>query len=224
MKTVNSILALIYREYKIAFNSFYDILSILLFFILAMLIFVFSVGSEKQIFNQIGVGVIWTLILLSNNLVLNKFYEDDFNNNNLILFHINGLSYELIVLIKLIVSWVFIQLPFFLIIPIAIILLDLTIPNSNLIFTSFLIGSPIITSITAMAASMNLLNNKSFALGSLIIMFLSIPVIIFSVGLINSTAGNINNMINILLGILLIFLAITPWVSAACIKLAIKNR
>ena len=55
-------------------------------------------------------------------------------------------------------------------------------------------------------------------------MFLSIPVIIFSVGLINSTSDNINNMINILVGILLIFLAITPWVAAACIKLAIKNK
>ena len=104
------------------------------------------------------------------------------------------------------------------------ILLDLTITNSNLIFISFLIGSPILTSITSIAASMNLLNNKSFALGSLIIMFLSIPIIIFSVGLINAPTDNVNNIINILIGILLIFLAITPWISAACIKLAIKNK
>ena len=224
MKEINSVLALIYREYKIAFNSFYDILSILLFFTLSVLIFVFSIGSDKQIFNQIGVGVIWSLILLSNNLALSRFYEDDFNNNNMILFHISGLSYELIVLIKLILNWIFIQLPFFLIIPIAMILLDLTITNSNLIFISFLIGSPILTSITSIAASMNLLNNKSFALGSLIIMFLSIPIIIFSVGLINAPTDNVNNIINILIGILLIFLAITPWISAACIKLAIKNK
>jgi len=54
-------------------------------------------------------------------------------------------------------------------------------------------------------------------------MLFSIPVIIFSVGLVNSS-DNFTALFNILLGILLIFMAITPWVSGMCIKLALENK
>jgi len=71
---------------------------------------------------------------------------------------------------------------------------------------------------------MNLLNNRNIALGSSIIMIFSIPVIIFSVSTINSSLELIKPQMNILLGILFLFLAITPWVSAFCIKMAIRNK
>ena len=77
------------------------------------MIFVFSIGANNNIFNQIGIGIIWTLILLTNNLTLRKFYQDDFNDGNLVIFHLSGLSYELIVLIKLIVNATIMRLPLF---------------------------------------------------------------------------------------------------------------
>ena len=224
MHSINSILALFYRELKITYRNFSDILSILMFFLLGILIFVFSIGPKTEIFNEIGIGVIWTLILLSNNLSLRKFYQDDFNDGSIILLHMGGLSYELIVLIKIIIIWTFLQLPFFIIIPLAAILLNIELPNINLILISFLIGSPILTSIASISGSMNLLNKRNFAIGSVIIMILSIPIIIFSVGIINAAEEIVMAQLRILTGILLFFLAVTPWVSAACIKLAIQNK
>ena len=224
MHSINSILALFYRELKITYRNFSDILSILMFFLLGILIFVFSIGPKTEIFNEIGIGVIWTLILLSNNLSLRKFYQDDFNDGSIILLHMSGLSYELIVLIKIIIIWTFLQLPFFIVIPLAAILLNIELPNINLILISFLIGSPILTSIASISGSMNLLNKRNFAIGSVIIMILSIPIIIFSVGIINAAEEIVMAQLRILTGILLFFLAVTPWVSAACIKLAIQNK
>ncbi len=224
MHSINSILALFYRELKITYRNFSDILSILMFFLLGILIFVFSIGPKTEIFNEIGIGVIWTLILLSNNLSLRKFYQNDFNDGSIILLHMSGLSYELIVLIKIIIIWTFLQLPFFIIIPLAAILLNIELPNINLILISFLIGSPILTSIASISGSMNLLNKRNFAIGSVIIMILSIPIIIFSVGIINAAEEIVMAQLRILTGILLFFLAVTPWVSAACIKLAIQNK
>ena len=224
MHSVNSILALFYRELKISYRNFSDILSILMFFLLGILIFVFSIGPNTEMFNEIGIGVIWTLILLSNNLSLRKFYQNDFNDGSIILLHMSGLSYELIVLIKIMIIWIFLQLPFFIIIPLAAILLNIELPNVNLILISFLIGSPILTSIASISGSMNLLNQRNFAIGSVIIMILSIPIIIFSVGIINASEEIVMAQLRILTGILLFFLAVTPWVSAACIKLAIQNK
>jgi heme exporter protein B len=224
MKTINSIIAISQRELRITYRNFSDILSIFLFFLMGLMIFVFSIGANNDIFNQIGIGIIWTLILLTNNLTLRKFYQDDFNDGSLIIFHLSGLSYELIVLIKIIVNWLVVQVPFFILIPISGFLLNIELFNIKIIFISFLLGSPIITCISSISGSMNLLNKKNFAIGSLIIMILSIPVIIFSVGLSNASEELIGAQINILMGIMFLFLAITPWVCSTCIKLAIQER
>ena len=224
MKTINAIIAVFQREFRISYRNFSDILSIFLFFLIGIMIFVFSVGANNDIFNQIGIGIIWTLILLTNNLTLRKFYQDDFNDGSLVIFHLSGLSYELIVLIKIVVNWLIIQIPFFILIPISGFLLNIEIFNIKIIFISFLLGSPIITCITSISGAMNLLNKKNFAIGSLIIMILSIPVVIFSVGLINTAEELIRAQINILMGIMFLFLAITPWVCSICIKLAIQEK
>ena len=55
-------------------------------------------------------------------------------------------------------------------------------------------------------------------------MFLSIPLIIFSTSIINASPELIKPQLGILAGILLLFLALTPWVSAGCIKIALKNN
>ena len=110
-------IALLFREFKINLRNFSEILSIILFFLLSVLIFVFSVGTDKIIFEQIGIGIVWALLLLSNTLALRKFFQNDFDDNSIIIFHISGLSYEIIVLIKIISIWLCIQIPFLFIIP-----------------------------------------------------------------------------------------------------------
>tara|TARA_B100000965_G_scaffold270826_1_gene229062 strand:+ start:592 stop:1266 length:675 start_codon:yes stop_codon:yes gene_type:complete len=223
MKIINSIFAIFYREYKITFRNIYDVLTILIFFILGILIFVFSIGPNKEIFNNISIGIIWTLLLLSTNLSIDKFYKNDFKDGNIILYNMSGLSFELIVLIKIISMWLFFQLPFIIIIPLGSLILNI---DSNKIFSSlcvFLLSSPILTMLASISGSLNLLNTRNFAISSIIVMILSIPLIIFSVSLINSPEELFKPQINILISILLIFLAITPWVSAASIKLSIRN-
>ena len=224
INNINSIVALTRREFTIMYKSFYDVLSIMLFFLLGILIFIFSIGSEKEIFNQISIGVIWTLILLSNTLSLRKFFQNDFDDNNIILLHMSGLSYELIVLIKILIVWFCLQIPFLVIIAIGSILLDVDYSYIKFIFLSFLIGSPVITCISAISGSMNLLNKQNFAIGSLIIMILSIPVIIFSVSLSNTSVENFRPQVNILIGILFFFLSITPWICSICLKLGLENK
>ena len=77
--------------------------------------------------------------------------------------------------------------------------------------------------LASISGSMNLLNNKNFAIGSIVVMIFSIPLIVFSVGIINAPTELIKPQLYILVGILLLFLALTPWISAGCIKVALKN-
>ena len=212
-----------FREYKLNLSGFHDILTNILFFFISIFIFIFSFGPEKETLSILGIGILWSLLLLSSTLSLRKFYQEDFDNGNLILMHLNGFSYELISILKTISHFIFVQIPFLISIPIASLLLDITYDKLVLLLISFLIGSLILSCLGSISASMNLLNNRNYLLGSVIVIIFSVPAVIFSVGLINSNE-NYDSLINILFGILLIVFAINPWASGACLKLALQNN
>ena len=219
---VKKILNFYYREYKINLSGFQDILTNITFFFISIFIFIFSVGPEKETLSIFGISILWTLLLLSSTLSLRKFYQDDFENGNLIILHLNGFSLELIVILKTFSHFIFVQIPFLFSIPIASILLNIRNEQMYELITSFFIGSIILSCLGSISSSMNLLNQRNYLLGSVIVMIFSIPVIIFSVGIIN-TQENFNSLISILISILMISFAINPWASGACLKLAVQN-
>ena len=223
MKFLNKIIYFYYREYKLNLSGFQDILTNIIFFFISILIFIFSIGPNKEIISQVGIGIVWTLLLLSSTLSLRKFYQDDFENGNLIIIHLNGLSFGFIAILKTLSHFFFVQIPFLLSIPIACVLLNIS--NDKLIYlsASFGIGSLILSCLGSISSSMNLMNQRNFLLGSVIVMIFSVPVIIFSVGIINMEE-NFNSLISILFGILLIVFAINPWASGLCLKLSLENN
>ncbi len=223
MNFLRKIISFFYREYKINLSGFQDILTNITFFFISIFIFIFSIGPDTKSLSFFGIGILWTLLLLSSTLSLRKFYQDDFENGNIIILHLNGLSYELIVLLKTISHFIFVQIPFLISIPVASILLNLSLDKIYGLLLSFLIGSLILSGLGSISSSMNLLNTRNYLLGSVIVMVFSIPVIIFSVGIINADS-NFNSLVSILTGILLIILAINPWASGACIKIAVQNN
>ena len=222
MQFFNKIIFFYYREYKLNLTGFQDILTNIIFFFLSIFIFIFSIGPDKETISNIGVSIVWTLLLLSSTLSLRKFYQDDFESGNLLILHLNGFSFGFIVILKTLSHFFFVQVPFLISLPIASILLN--IANDNLIYllSSFVIGSLILSCLGSISSSMNLMNQKNFLLGSVIVMILSIPVIIFSVGIVNFEE-NFNSIINILFGILLIVFAINPWAGGLCLKISLEN-
>ena len=222
MKFLNKIIFFFYREYKLNLSGFQDILTNIIFFFVSILIFIFSIGPDKEVISLIGVGIVWTLLLLSSTLSLRKFYQDDYENGNLLIIHLNGFSFGFIAILKTFSHFLFVQVPFLLSIPIACILLN--IGNEKLIYliVSFSIGSLTLSCLGSISSSMNLMNQRNFLLGSVIVMIFSVPIIIFSVGIIN-VEGNFNSLMNILFGILLIVFAINPWASGLCLKLSLEN-
>ena len=223
MKFLTKVIFFYYREYKLNISGVQDILTNIIFFFISIFIFIFSIGPDKQTISIIGVGILWTLLLLSSTLSLRKFYQDDFENGNLIIMHLNGFSFGFIAILKTFSHFIFVQIPFLLSIPIACILLNIANDKLFYLFASFGIGSLILSCLGSISSSMNLMNQRNFLLGSVIVMIFSVPIIIFSVGIINMEE-NFNSLINILFGILLIVFAINPWASGFCLKLSIENN
>ena len=211
------------RELKLFYSNIVDLFSNILFFFLSIFVFIFALGTDEQLLKTIGVGVIWSLLLLSSTLSLRKFYEEDFKIEILPVIHMSGMSYELIVLLKILSHFIFVQIPFLVSLPIISIFFNLPASDVYNLILTFIIGSLILSCLGFISAAMNLLNKTNFSIGSVIVLLFSIPLIIFSVG-INNADSDFNSLINLLIGIALIFLGIAPWSSAACIKLALKNK
>ena len=222
MKFLNKISSFYYREYKLNLSGFQDILTNIIFFFVSIFIFIFSIGPEKETISIIGTGIIWTLLLLSSTLSLRKFYQDDFDNGNLLIMHLNGFSFGFIAILKTFSHFIFVQLPFLFSIPIASILLNIRNDKFIYLFASFALGSLILSCLGSISSSMNLMNQRNFLLGSVIVMVFSVPIIIFSVGIIN-IEESFNSLISVLFAILLIVFAINPWASGLCLKLSLEN-
>ena len=223
MIILNKIITFYYREYRLNLSGFQDIFTNIIFFFVSIFIFIFSIGPDKETISSIGIGIVWTLLLLSSTLSLRKFYQDDFENGNLLIMHLIGLSFGFIAILKTFSHFIFIQLPFLLSLPIACILLNIADDKLIYLFSSFVIGSFILSCLGSISSSMNLMNQRNFLLGSVIVMIFSVPIIIFSVGIVN-LEENFNSLISILFGILLIVFAINPWASGLCLKLALENN
>ena len=222
MIILNKIISFYYREYKLNLSGFQDILTNIVFFFVSFFIFIFSIGPDKETISIIGIGIVWTLLLLSSTLSLRKFYQDDFENGNLLIMHLNGFSFGFIAILKTFSHFIFVQVPFLLSIPIACILLNIANDKLFYLLTSFGIASLTLSCLGSISSSMNLMNQRNFLLGSVIVMIFSVPIIIFSVSIINMEE-NFNSLINILFGILLIVFAINPWASGLCLKLSLEN-
>ena len=223
MKFIKKIFSFFYREYKLNLSGFQDILTNITFFFISIFIFIFSIGPEKETLSSISIGILWTLLLLSSTLSLRKFYQEDFENGSLLLLHLNGFSLELIAILKTISHFIFVQIPFLISIPVACILLNVSYEKIYILLLSFFLGSLILSCLGSMSSAMNLLNKRNYLLGSVIVMVFSIPVIVFSIGIINADE-NFNSLINILFGILLIIFSINPWTSSICLKIALQNN
>ena len=223
MKFLNKIIFFYYREYKLNMSGVQDILTNIIFFFVSIFIFIFSIGPDKETISLIGVGIVWTLLLLSSTLSLSKFYQDDFENGNLLIIHLNGLSFGFIAILKTFSHFLFVQIPFLLSIPIACVLLNIANDKLFYLLASFGIASLTLSCLGSISSSMNLMNQRNFLLGSVIVMIFSVPIIIFSVSIINMEE-NFNSLINILFGILLIVFAINPWASGLCLKLSLENN
>ena len=112
MNFLNKIIFFYYREYKLNMSGVKDILTNIIFFFVSIFIFILYIGQDKQTISIIGVGILWTLLLLSSTLSLRKFYQDDFENGNLLIIHLNGFSFGLIAILKTFSHFLFVQVPF----------------------------------------------------------------------------------------------------------------
>ncbi|MCR9255568.1 MAG: heme exporter protein CcmB [Alphaproteobacteria bacterium] len=221
---MNTLLGVLARDLKLAIRQIGDATTVLVFFTIAVALFPFGLGPDPVLLKKIAPGILWVTALLAALLSLDRLFEADHADGTLEQLALSPAPLEAIVAVKALAHWLTTGLPLALMAPLLGILLGLTGEGSLELVLSLLIGTPTISLIGAVGAAVTLGARRSGVLVALLILPLTIPVLIFGVGAVDAaiTALDVAPHLAFLGALLAGSLALTPWASAAALRLALR--
>ena len=224
IKSVQVFAALVQRELLIAIRYGADSAMISLFFVLVVILFPLSVGPNPEILMRISAGIIWVAALLSVMLSMDRLFESDYEDGCLDLLIITPLPLELIVLAKTFAHWITTGLPLIVISPLLGLFLNMSVSGYGILLIALTLGTPTLSLIGSIGASLILGARRSGVLLSLLILPLFIPVLIFGVSAVDGVMVNLSSKPQLLFlsGLFLASLVLCPWASAAALRQAVE--
>lgn len=213
-------LSIIARDLRLSLRHGSATTMVLGFFIMVVTMFPFAIGPEQNILERISVGVIWVAALLSCLLSLDRMFQSDYEDGSLDQFILSPLPLEMVVLAKAVAHWLTTSLPLIVITPILGIMMNLPNQGFGPLILTMVIGTPALSFIGAIGASLTVTLRRGGVLLSLLILPLYIPVLIFGVLAVKASIGGYpaQEHLMLLLGFTLFSAAIAPWASAAAIR------
>ena len=211
------------RDIKIGWQGGSTSSMVVAFFIIVVTLFPLGVGPEQSVLARIAVGVIWVAALLACLLSLDRIFQADYEDGTLDQYALSRLPLELIVIGKSLAHWLTTSLPLILITPVLAVLLNMNDAALLPLIYAMLIGTPALSLIGTIGASLTVSLKRGGVLLSLLILPLYVPVLIFGVMAVDAGISSIGSNASLLFlaAVTLFSLAITPWVSAAAVRLAL---
>ena len=213
------------RDFLINFRSLIDLVSIISFMFLIIILFILGVGPFKEKLEIIGNAIIWVGLILSIIPSLEKTLQKDFENGWFDQLATSSIPLEIVLLSRSISYWLIVMIPFLFAAPLFIILLNIELKAVPWLLLTMTIGSLAISLIGLNGASLILGAKRGNILLPILIIPLVIPILIFGVGVneaIKMEANPISNLL-LLVAFTLIYLVISPFISALLIRIAIAR-
>lgn len=213
-----------YRDLQIASRQGSSTISVAIFFILSVTLFPLSIGSDLEVLSKIATGILWTAAILSNVISLDRIFQNDFEDGNLDILTFTNLPLELTTLAKALSHWLSTGLFLVILSPLLGILLNLPQKGYLALFFAMLLGTPTLSLIGMIGASLTVSVRRGGVLLSLLVLPLYIPVLIFGVDAVGTIIqGASANSQFFLLGALLLFaLVLAPVASAAALRINLE--
>ena len=176
LKTMNAMLA---RDLRLAMRQRGDSLIAVGFFAIAAVLFPFGVGPEAAILARIAGGVLWVTALLAALLSLEGMFAADFEDGTLDQLLLCGEPLPLVVLAKVVAHWATTGIPLIVVAPLLAPTLHLPPEGYAPLIAALLLGTPTLSLLGAVGASLVLGARRGGVLLSLLVLPLYVPVLIF---------------------------------------------
>ena len=222
---MSTFIEVVRRDLRLSLRQGMDSLMVVMFFVIAVVLFPFGVGPEPVILARISAGVIWVSALLASMLSLERLFQADFEDGSLELLIMQPLALELTVAAKVTAHWLTTGLPLIIAAPLLAVLMNMDADGFGVLVLALSLGTPALSLIGAIGAALILGARRGGVLLSLLILPLYIPVLIFGVSGVDAALNDLTwrpHML-ILSGLLVGVLPLSLWAAAAGLRQALRS-
>jgi heme exporter protein B len=212
--------SLLMRDLKLAARSGGGAALALAFFALMATLVPLGIGADLRLLARVAAGVLWVGAVLAALLSLDRLYQGDFDDGSLDLIALSPLSLEQVALAKFLAHWLSTGLPLTLLSPLLALFFGLPGAGTEMLVLSLLIGTPAVSAVGAIGASLTLSLKRGGLLLPLLILPLLTPVVIFGAGAVSAALdGLANGALGLLAAFSVAAVLLSPFVTAACVRL-----
>lgn len=221
---MSSLALIIRRELQLALRQLGDSVVIVLFFVLAAVLFPFGVGPEPNILTRMAPGVVWVTALLAAMLSFEKLFTPDYEDGSLEQLALGPAPLEMVALGKAIAHWLTTGLPLLIAAPLIALLYGFPEDGYGVLLITMALGTPTISLVGTVGAALTLGARRGGVLLSLLVLPLVIPVLIFGTAGIDAAIGGFTVKPHLMLlgGMLLGALVLSPIATAAALRQALE--
>jgi len=152
---------------------------------------------------------------------LDRLFQGDFEDGSLDLIALSPLPLELTALAKITAHWLSTGLPLTLLSPLLALLFNLPPPATLMLFVSLLVGTPAVSAVGAIGASLTLSLKRGGLILPLIILPLLSPAVIFGAGAVSLVLDQLGaqNALGLLAAFAFAAVLLSPFAAAASVRL-----
>lgn len=212
------------RDLAVALRRRSDVVNPLLFVVIVVTLFPLAVGPGPDVLGRIATGVIWVAALLSSLLGSERLFRDDFLDGTLEQLVLSPAPLPLLAFGKVAVHWLLSGLPLVVLAPLCAMLLKLPIAGWGTLMLTLLVGTPILSAMTAIGAGLTVSLGRGGALLSLLLLPLFIPLLIFAAAAVENALLGTSAIGQVLLltGLMLLTLLLAPFAVAAALRVSVN--
>lgn len=212
------------RELQLAISSPGKIVNPLMFFVISVSLFPLSGRLDIDVLGSIAPGIIWVTALLSVMLSMESLFRSDYDDGSLeqLLLSPQPLYFQLMV--KVLGHWLVTGLPLVVVAPLLALLLNLPAQGYGALIVGLLLGTPTLSVIAAIGTALTVGLARSGLLLAVLILPLSIPVLVFGAGLVDTALNGLplTGLIAVLGALLMLALSFAPLAIGAALRISVN--
>jgi len=213
-------LALLTRDLRLSVREGGGAALALVFFALVATMVPLGIGPDMRLLAKVGGGVLWVGAALAALLSLDRLFQADYEDGSLDLITLSPLSLEAAAAAKIAAHWLSTGLPLTLLAPILAVLFNLSGPATLALILSLAIGTPSVSAVGAIMASLTLSLRRGGLILPLLVLPLLVPAVIFGAGMVLAVqSGLANGAAALLAAFSLAATLLSPFVAAMGVRL-----
>jgi len=174
-------LALLARDVTLAWREGGAVGTAIGFYLVVVAITPLGLGPDLNLLARIAPGMLWIALLLAALLSADRIFHNDYEDGGLDVLTTGPLPLPLVAAVKSLAHWLTTGVPLALLAPLLGLLLNLPVAAWPLLVLAMLVGTPAVSFVASIGASLTLGLRRSGLLLALLVLPLYVPVLIFGV-------------------------------------------